>query len=65
MPKTHPTYDSSFRQEAVNLLISGRRPLKTVVGETGALGGNGSSKTDRAHGDERHDGFSIHGFHSQ
>jgi hypothetical protein len=24
MPKTHPTYDSGFRQEAVNLLISKR-----------------------------------------
>jgi hypothetical protein len=26
MPKTHPTYDSGFRQEAVNLLISSQRP---------------------------------------
>ncbi len=25
MPKTHPTYDSDFRQEAVNLLLSSRQ----------------------------------------
>jgi hypothetical protein len=26
MPKTHPTHDSGFLQEAVNLLISSQRP---------------------------------------
>lgn len=35
MPKTHPTYDSGFRQEAVNLLLSSQRPLKTVAAELG------------------------------
>jgi transposase-like protein len=35
MPKTHPTYNSGFRQEAVNLLISGQRPLKAVAAELG------------------------------
>ena len=35
MPKTHPNYDSGFRQEAVNLLISSQRPLKAVAAELG------------------------------
>ena len=35
MPKTHPTYDRGFRQEAVNLLISSQRPLKAVAAELG------------------------------
>ena len=38
MPKTHPTYDRGFRQEAVNLLISSQRPLKAVAAGTGSLG---------------------------
>ena len=33
MPKTHPNYDSGFRQEAVNLLMSSQRPLKRVAAE--------------------------------
>ena len=33
MPKTHPTYDSGFRQEAVNLLISSQRPLVEPAAE--------------------------------
>ena len=35
MPKTHPTWGSGFRQEAVNLLISSQRPLKAVAAELG------------------------------
>jgi len=35
MPQTHRTYDSGFRQEAVNLLLSSARPLKRVAAELG------------------------------
>lgn len=35
MPKTHPTYDASFRQSAVDLLLSSGRPLKRVAAELG------------------------------
>ncbi len=35
MPKTHPTYTEDFRSEAVNLLLSGGRPLKRVAVELG------------------------------
>jgi hypothetical protein len=41
MPKTHPTYDSGFRQGAVNLLISSRRPLKTVAANLSDFGHRG------------------------
>ena len=33
MPKTHPTWGSGFRQEAVNLLISSQRPLVEPAAE--------------------------------
>jgi transposase-like protein len=48
MPKTHPTYDSGFRQEAVNLLISSRRPLKTVAAELGVSANSLRTWRDRA-----------------
>lgn len=35
MPRTHRNYDSGFRQEAVNLLLSSPRPLKRVAAELG------------------------------
>ena len=35
MPRTHSTYDSGFRQEAVNLLLSSGRPLKRIAAELG------------------------------
>ena len=35
MPRTHRTYDSGFRQEAVNLLLSSGRPLKRIAAELG------------------------------
>jgi transposase-like protein len=48
MPKTHPTYDSGFRQEAVNLLISSQRPLKAVAAELGVSANSLSTWRDRA-----------------
>jgi transposase len=35
MPRPHRNYDSGFRQEAVNLLLSSARPLKRVATELG------------------------------
>ena len=35
MPRTHRTYDSGFRQEAVNLLLSSGRPLERIAAELG------------------------------
>jgi len=35
MPRTHRNYDSGFRQEAVDLLLSSGRPLKRVAAELG------------------------------
>ena len=34
MPKPHRNYDSGFRQEAVNLLLSSGRSLKQVAAES-------------------------------
>ena len=48
MPKTHPTYDSGFRQEAVNLLISSQRPLKTVAAELGVSANSQRTWRNRA-----------------
>lgn len=48
MPKTHPTYDSGFRQEAVNLLLSSQRPLKTVAAELGVSPNSLRTWRDRA-----------------
>ena len=48
MPKTHPTYDSGFRQEAVNLLISSQRPLKAVAAELGVSANSLRTWRDRA-----------------
>ena len=35
MPKTHPSYHSDFRQDAVDLLLQSGRPLSRVAGELG------------------------------
>jgi transposase len=35
MPRTHRQYDNSFRQQAVDLLLSSGRPLKRVAEELG------------------------------
>jgi transposase-like protein len=35
MPRTHPTYDTAFRQGAVDLLLSNARPLKRVADDLG------------------------------
>jgi transposase-like protein len=48
MPKTHPSYDSGFRQEAVNLLISSQRPLKKVAAELGVSANSLRTWRDRA-----------------
>lgn len=48
MPKTHPNYDSGFRQEAVNLLMSSQRPLKRVAAELGVSANSLRSWRDRA-----------------
>jgi transposase-like protein len=48
MPKTHPTYDSGFRQEAVNLLISSQRPSKAVAAELAVSANSLRTWRDRA-----------------
>jgi transposase-like protein len=48
MPKTHPTYDSGFRQEAVNLISSSQRPLKAVAAELGVSAHSLRTWRDRA-----------------
>ena len=35
MPRIHRNYDSGFRQEAVDLLLSSGRPLQRVAAELG------------------------------
>jgi len=35
MPKTHPTYDATFRQSAVDLLLRSGRPLKRGAADLG------------------------------
>ena len=35
MPRTRPPYDDNFRQEAVELLLSGDRPLDQVAADLG------------------------------
>ena len=35
MPKTHSTYDTAFRQGAVDLVINSGRPLKRVAADLG------------------------------
>ena len=53
MPKTHPTYDSDFRTEAVNLLLSSGRPLKRVAAELGVSANSLRSWRDKALGKGR------------
>lgn len=35
MPKTHPSYDTAFRQGAVDLVLNSGRPLKRVAADLG------------------------------
>ena len=53
MPKTHPTYDSDFRTEAVNLLLGSGRPLKRVAAELGITANTLRSWRDKALGKGR------------
>jgi transposase len=50
MPKTHPTYQGDFREEAVNLLLSSGRPLKRVAAELGISANSLRNWRDKALG---------------
>jgi transposase len=50
MPKTHPTYEGDFREEAVNLLLSSGRPLKRVAAELGISANSLRNWRDKALG---------------
>ena len=50
MPRTHRTYETDFRQEAVNLLLSSGRPLKRVAAELGISANSLRTWRDRALG---------------
>lgn len=50
MPATHPTYDEDFRRKAVDLLISGARPLKEVARDLGISANSLRQWRDRALG---------------
>jgi transposase-like protein len=53
MPRTHRNYDNGFRQEAVNLLLSGAQPLKRVAAELGISANSLRNWRDRALGKGR------------
>ena len=53
MPKTHPTYQNDFREEAVNLLLSSGRPLKRVAAELGVSANSLRNWRDKALGQGR------------
>jgi transposase-like protein len=53
MPGTHRTYDSDFRQGAVDLLLSSGRPLKVVAAELGVSANSLRTWRDRALGNGR------------
>lgn len=53
MPRPHRNYDSGFRQEAVNLLLSSGRPLKQVALELGISANALRGWRDRALGKGR------------
>ena len=53
MPRIHRTYESDFRQEAVNLLLSSGRPLKRVAAELGISANSLRTWRDRALGQGR------------
>lgn len=50
MPKTHRNYDTGFRQEAVNMLLSSGRPLKRVAADLGISANSLRTWRDRALG---------------
>lgn len=50
MPRTHATYDSEFRTEAVNLLLQSGRPLKRVADELGIAANSLRAWRDKALG---------------
>ena len=53
MPRTHRNYETDFRQEAVNLLLSSGRPLKRVAAELGISANSLRTWRDRALGNGR------------
>jgi len=53
MPQPHRIYDPSFRQEAVDLLLSSGRPLKRVAEELGVTPNSLRTWRDRALGKGR------------
>ena len=53
MPQPHRVFDNSFRQEAVNLLLSSGRPLKRVAEELGITPNSLRTWRDRALGKGR------------
>lgn len=53
MPKTHPTYQRDFREEAVNLLLSSGRPLKRVAAELSISANSLRTWRDKALGQGR------------
>lgn len=53
MPRSHPPYDSDFRREAVNLLLSSGRPLNRVADELGISTNSLREWRDRALGKGR------------
>ncbi len=53
MPRTYRNYDSGFRQEAVNLLLSSARPLKRVAAELGITANSLRAWRDKALGKGR------------
>ena len=53
MPRTHRIYETDFRQEAVNLLLSSGRPLERVAAELGISANSLRTWRDRALGNGR------------
>jgi transposase len=53
MPQPHRIYDKSFRQEAVDLLLSSGRPLTRVAQELGVTANSLRTWRDRALGKGR------------
>jgi transposase len=50
MPKAHPTYTEEFRRQAVDLLLSSGRPLKTIARDLGVSANSLRGWRDRAVG---------------
>ena len=53
MPKSHPTYDSAFRQGAADLVLRSGRPLKRMAADLGISANSLRSWRDLAPGKGR------------